>query len=182
MQNRQMVVHRALQLGQDAIYPVGQRDRRGVDRAQDFVGRGGGLKENTTVGDGTLGASPSTPSWYCICSARPARNVLTSCGRSCRRACWVSWSWSTAPARRRFARAKSILETFPRLRPLPRMSWRLISRITRKAWSIDDLRIALRLAPEVKLISCVATEREEGQNRPARTSLFHPGRDGKHLS
>jgi len=30
-----------------------------------------------------------------------------------------------------------------------------------EAWSIDDLRIALRLAPEVKLISCVATEREK---------------------
>ena len=30
-----------------------------------------------------------------------------------------------------------------------------------EAWSIDDLRIALRLAPEVKLISCVATDREK---------------------
>jgi signal recognition particle receptor subunit beta len=33
-----------------------------------------------------------------------------------------------------------------------------------EAWSIEDLRIALRLAPEVKLIPCVATDREKVKN------------------
>ena len=30
-----------------------------------------------------------------------------------------------------------------------------------EAWPIEDLRIALRLAPEIKLIPCVATDKEK---------------------
>ena len=56
--------------------------------------------------------------------------------------------------------AKSILETFRAYAPTPYVV-AANKQDHDDAWSIDDLRIALRLAPEVKLIACVATDREK---------------------
>ena len=59
-----------------------------------------------------------------------------------------------------FREAKSILETFRAYAPTPYVV-AANKQDHDDAWSIDDLRIALRLAPEVKLIPCVATDREK---------------------
>ena len=59
-----------------------------------------------------------------------------------------------------FREAKSILETFRAYAPTPYVV-AANKQDHEEAWSIDDLRIALRLAPEVKLIPCVATDREK---------------------
>ena len=59
-----------------------------------------------------------------------------------------------------FREAKSILETFRAYAPTPYVV-AANKQDNDDAWAIDDLRIALRLAPEVKLIACVATDREK---------------------
>ena len=59
-----------------------------------------------------------------------------------------------------FREAKSILETFRAYAPTPYVV-AANKQDEEDAWDIDDLRIALRLAPEVKLIACVATDREK---------------------
>ena len=59
-----------------------------------------------------------------------------------------------------FREAKSILETFRAYAPTPYVV-AANKQDHADAWDIDDLRIALRLAPEVKLIPCVATDREK---------------------
>ena len=59
-----------------------------------------------------------------------------------------------------FREAKSILETFRAYAPTPYVV-AANKQDHDDAWAIDDLRIALRLAPEVKLIPCVATDREK---------------------
>jgi small GTP-binding protein len=59
-----------------------------------------------------------------------------------------------------FREAKSILETFRAYAPTPYVV-AANKQDSDEAWPIDDLRIALRLAPEVKLIPCVATDREK---------------------
>jgi small GTP-binding protein len=59
-----------------------------------------------------------------------------------------------------FREAKSILETFRAYAPTPYVV-AANKQDNEEAWPIDDLRIALRLAPEVKLIPCVATDREK---------------------
>ncbi len=59
-----------------------------------------------------------------------------------------------------FREAKSILETFQAYAPTPYVV-AANKQDHDDAWAIDDLRIALRLAPEVKLIPCVATDREK---------------------
>jgi small GTP-binding protein len=59
-----------------------------------------------------------------------------------------------------FREAKSILETFRAYAPTPYVV-AANKQDHDDAWTIDDLRIALRLAPEVKLIPCVATDREK---------------------
>jgi signal recognition particle receptor subunit beta len=59
-----------------------------------------------------------------------------------------------------FREAKSILETFRAYAPTPYVV-AANKQDNEEAWAIDDLRIALRLAPEVKLIPCVATDREK---------------------
>jgi len=59
-----------------------------------------------------------------------------------------------------FREAKSILETFRAYAPTPYVV-AANKQDNDEAWPIDDLRIALRLAPEVKLIPCVATDREK---------------------
>jgi len=62
-----------------------------------------------------------------------------------------------------FREAKSILETFRAYAPTPYVV-AANKQDNDEAWSIEDLRIALRLAPEVKLIPCVATDRERVKN------------------
>jgi uncharacterized protein len=62
-----------------------------------------------------------------------------------------------------FREAKSILETFRAYAPTPYVV-AANKQDDEEAWSIEDLRIALRLAPEVKLIPCVATDREKVKN------------------
>ena len=59
-----------------------------------------------------------------------------------------------------FREAKSILETFRAYAPTPYVV-AANKQDQEEAWSVDDLRIALRLAPETKLIPCVATERDK---------------------
>ena len=59
-----------------------------------------------------------------------------------------------------FREAKSILETFRAYAPTPYVV-AANKQDQQEAWALEDLRIALRLAPEVKLIGCVATDREK---------------------
>src|SRR3954447_9129211 len=59
-----------------------------------------------------------------------------------------------------FREAKSILETFRAYAPTPYVV-AANKQDQAEAWALEDLRIALRLPPEVKLIGCVATEREK---------------------
>jgi signal recognition particle receptor subunit beta len=59
-----------------------------------------------------------------------------------------------------FREAKSILETFRAYAPTPYVV-AANKQDNDEAWPIEDLRIALRLAPEVKLIPCVATDKEK---------------------
>src|SRR5690348_1851655 len=59
-----------------------------------------------------------------------------------------------------FREAKSILETFRAYAPTPYVV-AANKQDSEEAWPIEDLRIALRLAPEVKLIPCVATDKEK---------------------
>src|SRR6186997_1134593 len=59
-----------------------------------------------------------------------------------------------------FREAKSILETFRAYAPTPYVV-AANKQDQPDSWALDDLRIALRLPPEVKLISCVATDREK---------------------
>jgi signal recognition particle receptor subunit beta len=59
-----------------------------------------------------------------------------------------------------FREAKSILETFRAYAPTPYVVT-ANKQDDPDAWSVDDLRIALRLPSEVKLIPCVATDREQ---------------------
>ena len=62
-----------------------------------------------------------------------------------------------------FREAKSILETFRAYAPTPYVV-AANKQDLEDAWSIEDLRIALRLAPEIKLISCVAGDKEKVKN------------------
>ncbi len=62
-----------------------------------------------------------------------------------------------------FREAKSILETFRAYAPTPYVV-AANKQDHAEAWSIEDLRIALRIAPKVKLIPCVATDREQVKN------------------
>ena len=62
-----------------------------------------------------------------------------------------------------FREAKSILETFRAYAPTPYVV-AANKQDHPDAWAADDLRIALRLAPEVKLIPCIATDREKVKN------------------
>jgi small GTP-binding protein len=59
-----------------------------------------------------------------------------------------------------FREAKSILETFRAYAPTPYVV-AANKQDQPEAWALEDLRIALRLAPEVKLIGCVGTDREK---------------------
>ena len=59
-----------------------------------------------------------------------------------------------------FREAKSILETFRAYAPTPYVV-AANKQDSDEAWPVEDLRIALRLAPEVKLIPCVASDKEK---------------------
>jgi signal recognition particle receptor subunit beta len=58
-----------------------------------------------------------------------------------------------------FREAKSILETFRAYAPTPYVV-AANKQDHSEAWAPEDLRIALRLDPNVKLLPCVATHRE----------------------
>ncbi len=58
-----------------------------------------------------------------------------------------------------FREARSILETFRAYAPTPYVV--AANKQDREdAWDIEDMRIALRLDPKVKLLSCIATDKE----------------------
>lgn len=62
-----------------------------------------------------------------------------------------------------FREARSILETFKAYAPTPYVV--AANKQDRdEAWDLDDMRIALRLDPKVKLLRCVATDREVVKN------------------
>lgn len=58
-----------------------------------------------------------------------------------------------------FREARNILETFRAYAPTPYVVAANKQDIE-EAWDINDMRIALRLDPKVKLLSCVATSKE----------------------
>jgi len=62
-----------------------------------------------------------------------------------------------------FREAKSILETFRAYAPTPYVV-AANKQDQADAWEIDDLRIALRLDASVKLLPCVATDKETVKN------------------
>ncbi len=62
-----------------------------------------------------------------------------------------------------FREARYILETFRAYSPTPYVV-AANKQDLKDAWDIEDMRIALRLDPSVKLIGCVATEREKVKN------------------
>jgi small GTP-binding protein len=62
-----------------------------------------------------------------------------------------------------FREARRILETFRAYAPTPYVVT-ANKQDLEDAWDPDDMRIALRLAPEVKLLPCIATEKESVKN------------------
>ena len=58
-----------------------------------------------------------------------------------------------------FREAKSILETFRAYAPTPYVVAANKQDLA-DAWSVDDLRLALRLDPQIKMLPCVAMDRE----------------------
>jgi small GTP-binding protein len=59
-----------------------------------------------------------------------------------------------------FREARSILETFRAYAPTPYVV-AANKQDHKDAWDIDDMRLALRLDPKVKLLTCVATSKEK---------------------
>ena len=62
-----------------------------------------------------------------------------------------------------FREARRILETFRAYAPTPYLVAANKQDLP-DAWDTDDLRIALRLSPNVKLLPCVATDKESVKN------------------
>lgn len=62
-----------------------------------------------------------------------------------------------------FREARSILETFRAYAPTPYIV-AANKQDKPDAWDIDDMRLALRLDPKVKLMPCVATNKESVKN------------------
>ena len=62
-----------------------------------------------------------------------------------------------------FREARRILETFRAYAPTPYVVT-ANKQDLEDAWDPDDMRIALRLSPEVKLLPCVSTEKESVKN------------------
>jgi len=62
-----------------------------------------------------------------------------------------------------FREARSILETFRAYAPTPYVV-AANKQDLKDSWGIDDLRIALRLDPKIKLLPCIAIDREFVKN------------------
>jgi small GTP-binding protein len=62
-----------------------------------------------------------------------------------------------------FREARSILETFRAYAPTPYIV-AANKQDLKEAWDLEDMRIALRLNSKVKLLPCVATEKESVKN------------------
>ncbi len=62
-----------------------------------------------------------------------------------------------------FREARRILETFRAYAPTPYVV-AANKQDLEDAWDPEDMRIALRLAPEVKLLPCIATDKESVKN------------------
>jgi len=62
-----------------------------------------------------------------------------------------------------FREARRILETFRAYAPTPYVVT-ANKQDLEDAWDPDDMRIALRLSPEVKLLPCIATDKESVKN------------------
>lgn len=62
-----------------------------------------------------------------------------------------------------FREARRILETFRAYAPTPYVVT-ANKQDLEDAWDPDDMRIALRLAPDVKLLPCIATDKESVKN------------------
>lgn len=62
-----------------------------------------------------------------------------------------------------FREARTILETFRSYAPVPYVV-AANKQDLKDAWSPEDLRIALRIPPEIKVLPCVATDRESVKN------------------
>mgnify|MGYP006286929265 CR=1 FL=1 len=62
-----------------------------------------------------------------------------------------------------FREARRILETFRAYAPTPYVVTANKQDLS-DAWDPDDMRIALRLSPEVKLLPCIATDKESVKN------------------
>jgi signal recognition particle receptor subunit beta len=62
-----------------------------------------------------------------------------------------------------FREAQSILETFRAYAPTPYVV-AANKQDMEDAWAVDDLRVALRLDDEIKMLPCVATEQEDVKN------------------
>jgi small GTP-binding protein len=62
-----------------------------------------------------------------------------------------------------FREARRILETFRAYAPTPYVVT-ANKQDLEDAWEPDDMRIALRLSPEVKLLPCIATDKESVKN------------------
>ncbi len=76
-----------------------------------------------------------------------------------------------------FREARSILETFRAYAPTPYVV-SANKQDREDAWEIDDMRIALRLDPKIKLLALRGYQQRDGQERPARAAVQHPGRNG----
>jgi len=62
-----------------------------------------------------------------------------------------------------FREARKILETFRAYAPTPYVV-AANKQDCKDAWEIDDMRIALRLSSEIKLLECVATDKDSVKN------------------
>jgi signal recognition particle receptor subunit beta len=75
---------------------------------------------------------------------------LTSCGKSFQRAC--------SDSSETFREARTILETFKAYAPTPYIVV-ANKQDCQDAWSVEDIRAALRLDPLIKLLPCIATKK-----------------------
>jgi signal recognition particle receptor subunit beta len=62
-----------------------------------------------------------------------------------------------------FREARSILETFRAYAPTPYVV-AANKQDHKDVWDLDDIRIALRLEDQIKLVPCVATKKEDAKN------------------
>ena len=76
-----------------------------------------------------------------------------------------------------FREARSILETFRAYAPTPYVV--AANKQDRPdAWDVDDMRVALRIDPKIKILPCVARKRESVKSVPAGVVIWDSGGDG----